>query len=53
MKLYPKFLSSQLVCKKRGSHGALQQDPGLGGGGPAPMSISQDRIKMHIWKLGL
>ena len=53
IKLYSKFLSSQLVCKKRGSHDALQQDPDLDFGGPglwsrAPMSISQDIIKMHI-----
>lgn len=56
--LYSEFLSNQLVCKKRGSHDALQQDPGLGFQGPglwsrAPMSISQDTVKMHIQKLGL
>jgi len=51
--LYLKFLSSQLVCKKRGSYSALQQDPGVGFGGPGlwsrtPLSISQDVINMHI-----
>lgn len=44
------YTSQQSGCKKQGSHGALQEDPGLGFGEPgcwsrAPESIGHDIIQ--------